>query len=65
MSNAFFQRSLSVFLCRIFVTFFFQFQPYFHHNQSYNLIETDTFVLAHDLEYLLLSLDYNMDEQNK
>ena len=50
----------------LFFFFFFplQFQPHFYHNQSYNLIKTDIFVLAHFLEYLLLFLD-NVIEQSK
>ena len=44
---------------------YFYFQPRFHHNQSYNLIKTDILVFAHILEYLLLSLDDNFDEESE
>ena len=43
----------------------FHFQFYFLHNQSYTSIITDAIVFAHFLEYILLFLDDNVDEQSE
>ena len=42
----------------------FHFQPWFHHNQSYDLKQTHLF-WHHFLEYLLLFLDDDMGKESE
>ena len=50
-------------ICRIYVIFS-HFQFYIHYNQ-YSVIKTDTFFFTHFLEYAILLLDDNVDEESK
>ena len=42
---------------------FFHFHLHFHYDQSYNFINTDTCSFGYFLEYILLFLDDNVDEE--